>query len=62
MPGTTTYLDTPVLPTGAFTGTGQFPVDAELPSGTPVIAKVTNTADLTSGGPATRMRRSAPTS
>ena len=52
MPGTTTYLDTPVLPTGAFTGTGQFPVDAELPSGTPVIAKATNIADLTNGGAA----------
>ena len=52
MPGTTTYLDTPVLPTGAFAGTGQFPVDAELPSGTPVIAKVTNIADLTNGGAA----------
>ncbi len=49
MPGTTTYLDTPVVPTGAFTGNGQFPVDAELPSGTPVIAKVTNVADLATG-------------
>ncbi|MFA5910617.1 MAG: Ig-like domain-containing protein [Vicinamibacterales bacterium] len=49
MPGATTYLDTPVLPTGAFTGVGQFPVDAELPSGTPVIAKVTNVADLATG-------------
>jgi large repetitive protein len=49
MPGTTTYLDTPVLPTGAFTGIGQFPVDAELPSGSPVIAKVTNIANLATG-------------
>ena len=31
LPGKTTYLDTPVLPTGAFTGNGTFPVDAELP-------------------------------
>ena len=62
MPGTTTYLDTPVLPTGAFTGNGQFPVDAELPSGTPVIAKVTNIADLTTGVTSTRRRRSARTS
>jgi hypothetical protein len=36
--GKTTYLDTPVLPTGAFTGNGTFPVDAELPTQTPVIA------------------------
>jgi large repetitive protein len=39
--GKTTYLDTPVLPTGAFTGNGTFPVDAEFPDGTPVIASVT---------------------
>ncbi|HSL23642.1 MAG TPA: hypothetical protein VK886_19075 [Vicinamibacterales bacterium] len=42
MPGTTTYLDTPVLPTGAFTGSDAFPVDAELPSLTPMIARVTS--------------------
>ena len=41
LPGKTTYLDTPVLPTGAFTGNGTFPVDAELPNHTPVIASVT---------------------
>ena len=40
LPGKTTYLDTPVLPTGAFTGNGTFPVDAELPNRTPVIASV----------------------
>jgi large repetitive protein len=39
--GKTTYLDTPVVPTGAFTGNGTFPVDAEFPNGTPVIASVT---------------------
>jgi FtsP/CotA-like multicopper oxidase with cupredoxin domain len=44
MPGTTTYLDTPVLPTGAFTGADQFPVDAELPDRTPVIASVNGPA------------------
>ncbi len=38
LPGKTTYLDTPVLPTGAFTGNGTFPVDAELPNRTPIIA------------------------
>ena len=31
LPGKTTYLDTPVVPTGAFTGNGTLPVDAELP-------------------------------
>lgn len=42
MPGTTTYLDTPVMPTGAFTGNGAYPVDAEMPERTPVVAEVTN--------------------
>jgi hypothetical protein len=46
MPGTTTYLDTPVLPTGAFTGNGTFPVDAELPSKTPVILSVNGTMNI----------------
>ena len=46
MPGTTTYLDTPVLPTGAFTGNGTFPVDAELPTRTPVIASVTGPLNI----------------
>ena len=40
LPGKTTYLDTPVVPTGAFTGNGTLPVDAELPNGTPVVAQV----------------------
>ena len=30
MPGTTTYLDTPVLPVAAFAGPGQYPLDAEF--------------------------------
>jgi hypothetical protein len=42
MPGTTTYLDTPVLPVAAFAGPGQFPVDAEFTSGTPKIKYVDN--------------------
>ncbi|MCK9529941.1 MAG: right-handed parallel beta-helix repeat-containing protein [Gammaproteobacteria bacterium] len=40
MPGTTTYLDTPVVPVAAFTGPGQFPVDCEYQAGTPVIREV----------------------
>ena len=37
MPGTTTYLDTPILPNSAFTSIGQFPLDCEFADGTPVI-------------------------
>jgi hypothetical protein len=40
MPGTTTYLDTPVLPSAAFAGDTSFPLDCEYPDGTPVIAGV----------------------
>jgi hypothetical protein len=39
MPGTTTYLDTPILPQAAFAG-GFNPVDCKAPTGTPVIASV----------------------
>jgi hypothetical protein len=39
MPGTTTYLDTPVLPQAAFAG-GFNSADCRAPSGTPVIASV----------------------
>jgi len=41
MPGTTTYLDTPVLPVAAFTGPGQHPLDCEFAEGTPKIYSVT---------------------
>jgi hypothetical protein len=41
MPGVTTYLDTPVVPVGAFTGPDQFPLDCEYPDGTPRIFSVT---------------------
>ena len=49
LPGKTTYLDTPVVPTGAFTGNGTLPVDAELPNQTPVIALVTGPDPGTTG-------------
>jgi large repetitive protein len=39
MPGTTTYLDTPLLPLSAFAA-GFNPVECALPGGTPVIAWV----------------------
>ena len=47
MPGVTTYLDTPVVPVGAFTGPGQFPLDCEYPDGTPDIQQVSGPG----GGP-----------
>jgi len=40
MPGTTTYLDTPVLPLAAFAGPDQFALDCEFPDGTPKIYSV----------------------
>ena len=45
MPGATTYLDTPVLPTAAFAA-GNNPVDCALPNGTPVIRDVTGSFSL----------------
>jgi hypothetical protein len=48
--GKTTYLDTPVVPTGAFTGNGTFPVDAEFPNGTPIIKSVTG-PEVSAPGP-----------
>lgn len=47
MPGTTTYLDTPVIASSAFAGSLGFPVDCELPNGTPKIYSVTSA----NGGP-----------
>lgn len=42
MPGTTTYMDTPVVPTGAFSGQpGLLTMDAELPNLTPIVHSVT---------------------
>jgi hypothetical protein len=40
MPGTTTYLDTPVLPVSAFVGYPNRRLDVEPPDGTPVIFSV----------------------
>ena len=47
MPGTTTYLDTPVLPIAAFAGPGQYPLDCEYTDGTPRIYSVSGPG----GGP-----------
>ncbi|MCG8125642.1 MAG: hypothetical protein N0E55_17030, partial [Candidatus Thiodiazotropha taylori] len=40
MPGTITYLDTPVEPVAAFAGPDQFPLDCEAPTQTPAISSV----------------------
>ncbi len=45
MPGATTYLDTPVIPVAAMAGPGGFPLDCELPDGTPVLYAATNTSN-----------------
>jgi large repetitive protein len=42
MPGTTTYLDTPVIPVAAFAGQNTFPLDCEFPDGTPRIQVVSS--------------------
>ena len=40
MPGTTQYLDTPVVPTSAFAGAGYNNVDCSYPANTPAVAEV----------------------
>jgi hypothetical protein len=40
MPGTTQYLDTPVVPTSAFAGAGYNNVDCAYPTATPAISEV----------------------
>ena len=40
MPGSTTYLDTPVIPVAAFAGPDQYPLDCEVPTGSPRIKSV----------------------
>ena len=41
MPGSTTYLDTPVVPIAAFANTGEFPLDCAIPDNHPLIKFVT---------------------
>ena len=43
MPGTTTYLDTPVLPIAAYAGPDRSPLDCEYDDSTPIIAQVVGT-------------------
>jgi hypothetical protein len=40
MPGTTQYLDTPVVPTSAFAGAGYNNVDCAYPTATPAVSEV----------------------
>ncbi|MGE0081001.1 MAG: hypothetical protein AB7U81_06870 [Thiohalomonadaceae bacterium] len=47
MPGTTTFLDTPIIPTAAYTGFSDYPLDCEFGDGTPVIYSVSSAE----GGP-----------
>lgn len=42
-PGKTTYLDTPIVPVGAFVGFPHNGADVEMPGGTPMISSVSNT-------------------
>jgi Abnormal spindle-like microcephaly-assoc'd, ASPM-SPD-2-Hydin len=42
MPGTTEYLDTPVVPTSAFAGAGYNNVDCAYPDATPAVSSVVN--------------------
>lgn len=53
-PGSTTNLDTPLLPTGAFTGAFVNRLDCELPNGTPRIKQVRGGAFA--AGPGARIR------
>jgi len=51
MPGSTTYLDTPVVPVAAFAGPDQNPLDCELPTRSPRIKSVTVGTNGVGGGP-----------
>ena len=46
MPGSTTYLDTPVLPTSAYIGGTQFQIDCEREHAAPVISSVTGPGNV----------------
>ena len=51
MPGSTTYLDTPVLPVAAFAGPAQNPLDCEIADQTPRIKSVSVATNGVGGGP-----------
>ncbi|HHJ34917.1 MAG TPA: hypothetical protein ENJ87_04040, partial [Gammaproteobacteria bacterium] len=47
MPGSTTYLDTPVVPISAFATTGRFPLDCAIADHNPLIKYVTGPGGFT---------------
>lgn len=51
MPGSTTYLDTPVLANAAYTSPVSYPVDCEIPTRTPMVSYVTRNPSDGSPGP-----------
>lgn len=51
MPGSTTYLDTPVVPVAAMAGPNQQQLDCEFPTGTPVVRTVSGRGNGVGGGP-----------
>ena len=51
MPGSTTYLDTPVVPVAAMAGPNQEQLDCEQPDGTPGISLVSGINNGVGGGP-----------
>ena len=51
MPGSTTYLDTPVVPVAAFAGPDQNPLDCEFVTQTPQISRVEVLGNGVFGGP-----------
>jgi len=60
MPGTTTYLDTPVIPASAFAGADQNPVDCELPDQTPGIRSASAPVGQAIRGPYVRPTPATP--
>lgn len=51
MPGSTTYLDTPVVPVAAFAGPDEYPVDCEVQDREPRIKSVSVPTNGVGGGP-----------
>jgi large repetitive protein len=51
MPGSTTYLDTPVLANAAYTSPVSYPVDCEIPTRTPMVSYVTRNPSDGAPGP-----------
>ncbi len=56
MPGSTTYLDTPVVPVSAFAGADQNPLDCSFVDQTPRIHSVSVDGNTVGGGPYIRAR------